>query len=478
MNKKTLFVILQSVVLFFQFLLMIIGISLLSPNYEKIAFANADNYSKKNTPFNTLIFEYNIRENLSKDKIEKYSNFVNSFNGGQKYYNYGCLWSETNPIKISYDNIDYTYSFSDLSYLEERPSFSTNLLKLTYPSTFSEAFFESKDNLYFEFDHMILPVGEVDSVRVRNGEEYIENNLIAWTSTDVNIFNVDEAGVITAFSTGTATLIASYKNFEARIQIEVVDEGKTTKVNAIPIVIPDTFASLIGSGNPLNSIGENIVADFGEISYLFKVGGYYNPELKDTLFRNNLYSSSTGEYIYFKCSLSNFCFEPARLFLSVGNEYKVNMNMYDDLQYLKTFIKTDFSVPNNMPINNVTNETTLYPSIIVLLNSMRSPLYILVGILFIALSILMFFLKHIFKKKALHSSVVASILTYSCWVILPLSLLILIKKFSIKNTVLFIINNVSGWVAIVISLIITFYYFYHILVIKKEKDVNYCEIEI
>ena len=73
----------------------------------------------------------------------------------------------------------------------------------------------------------------------------VEDTAVTWTSGDESIVTVNESGLVTAVSKGTATVTASYADLTAECQITV---GPLPSSSAAPSASPDTSASPSDSG--------------------------------------------------------------------------------------------------------------------------------------------------------------------------------------------------------------------------------------
>ena len=64
-------------------------------------------------------------------------------------------------------------------------------------------------------------VAEVQAILVDDQGRALESGLISWTSTDREIADVNEAGLVFAMASGVARVIASYQGMEAYAEVTV-----------------------------------------------------------------------------------------------------------------------------------------------------------------------------------------------------------------------------------------------------------------
>ena len=478
--NKTLSLFIMHVLLSLFFALSFLtGISLTFQNKEKTSFENAHLYSSINTPYSTLVFEYKTKGHIDDSVVWQYVKFANDFDGGKKYYNYGCLWSETNEISFARNEYSFKSIVSDLSYLEDRPSFSTNLLQLTYPNDYSIAFYESKTSYYFEYDSYKVKEGDKVFLKIKKGHEFIENDMVDWSSSDCNIATIDSNGCIEGVNPGECTINAKINDVSLSTIITISNQIVTSElVNFIPAVVPLTIASKLGDGEPKNSIGKTFKSTDEDLPTTFIVGGYYDNIPTQSVFRNKLYYENFGERIYVLRNGGFVGFRPNRILLTVGNKNKVNMNMYSDIQYLKKNINLSFDIPNDCPINQAANPSLKFKTISQCIDFIKSTTVRIFGISLLLFSLCFIVLDYIVIKK--HHLKIKNIISlfYIFGILVPLVLLFLLNKIPIFGIQIYLVNNIGGVfltiVSFVISVIILFF-----LKEKGNKTENiFCSIDI
>lgn len=478
-NKRLSLFIMHALLSLFFALSFLTGVSLAFQNKEKTSFENAHLYSSINTPHSTLVFEYKTKGHINDSAVWQYVKFANDFDGEKKYYNYGCLWSETNELSFTSDKYSFKSVVSDLSYLENRPSFSTNLLQLTYPNDYSIAFYESKTSYYFEYDSYKVKEGDKLFLKIRKAHEIIENDMVEWSSSDYNIATIDSNGCIEGINPGECIINAKINDISLSTIIVISNRiEKSELVKFIPAVVPLSIASEIGDGEPKNSIGKTFKSTDKDLSTTFIIGGYYDNIPTQSVFRNKLYFDNFGERIYVLRNDSFVEFRPNRILLTVGSKNKVNMNMYSDIQYLKKNISLSFDIPNDCAINQATNSSLKFKTIYQCIDFIKSTSVLVFGILLLLFSLCLMVLDCVVLKK--HHLKIKSIipLFYIFGIIVPLVLLLLLNKIPIFGIRIFLVNNIGGVFLTIVSFVISVI----ILFLSKEKrnkiENIFCSIDI
>lgn len=468
-NRRVITSILHALMSLLFALTFLTGASFSFQNKEKTAFENVHLYSSLNKPYSSMIFEYKTKGLINDSMIWNYVKFANDFNGGKKYYNYGCLWSETGKMTFTHEEYSFESVVSDLSYLEERPSFSTNLLQLSYPSDYSVAFYESKTSFYFEYNSYKIKKGDKKLLNVKKGLENIENGMIEWSVSDNNIATIDSDGYVEGINPGQCIVGAKINDTSISIEITVSDLiSNSEMIKFIPAVIPLKIANEIGGGEPKNSIGKTFIFGSNESVTTFIVGGYYENTPSQSVFRNKLYFDNLGERIYVPRNELFVGFRPNRILLSIGSKNIVNMNMFSDIQYLKKIINLSFNIPKDCEINHVANPTLKFKTIFECVDFVKSASVVTFGIVLLLLSlgsiILDFYILRRQSKKFKNDI----LLFYIFGLLIPLSLLALLNKIPIFGIHIFLVNSIGGVIFTIISFILSIV----ILHLAKEKTVN------
>src|SRR5574344_920837 len=110
------------------------SLSMVSIDKNYFYFLNSNRYVYDSN-YSNVILELHPNENIY-DKLDFWSTFSNSYSSSDKYYNYSYLFSISNGY--SFENEDY--SCSDIGFFEGETNYSTSVLKLEYPTKFSDAF--------------------------------------------------------------------------------------------------------------------------------------------------------------------------------------------------------------------------------------------------------------------------------------------------------------------------------------------------
>ena len=445
------------------------GTSFAFQNKEKTAFENVHLYSSLNTPYSSMFFEYKTKGLINDSTVWNYVKFANDFDGGKKYYNYGCLWSETSKMTFIHEEYSFESVVSDLSYIEDRPSFSTNLLQISYPSDYSAAFYESKTSYYFEYNSYKIKKGDKKLLKVKKGLENIDNGMIEWSVRDSNIAVIDSEGCVEGINPGQCIVDAKINNTSISIEITVSDLiNNSEMIKFIPAVIPLKIANEIGGGEPKNSIGKTFIFESGESIMTFIVGGYYENTPSQSVFRNKLYFDNLGERIYVPRNDLFVGFKPNRILLSIGSKNKVNMNMFSDIKYLKKNIDLSFSIPKDCEINHITNPTLKFKTIFECVDFVKSASIVTLGIVLLLLSIGLIILDFYILRRQSKKFKNDILLFYVFGLLIPLSLLGLLNKIPIFGIHIFLVNNIGGVIFTIISFILSIV----ILRLMKEKIVN------
>lgn len=454
-NKKKLFIILHLILSIASSVSLVTGLGILNQNYEKVAFAYANIYAANNSSTNsTLIFEYKPKKEITDKKtINNYNNFLNDFSGSRKYFPLACGWTQSEEINIGFNDVDISITFSDMTYLTNNNNeYASNLLQLSYPKTYAEAFDESSDKIYIIGDELKMKPGSTYILSARKGNDNFLNDTLDWSSSNISVATI-ENGQITAKSEGEAIITANLDGLSDEIKIIVSSEfTKTEIISFTPCVVPLSIANLFSKENANDAIGKTFSTIFNNESVTFKIGGYYEGVATTAPYRNELYSNNIGQQIYILRNSNYYHYPIEKVYFTLTSQYKINMNMYNDIHYLKTISNLDFAIPKNMPINNVNfsseNNTKIYDYINYAKNSENNVAGWCLTILFVVLLLFDFF----FLRKKVNIKLFYTI-SYIFEVLLIPSILYLIQPITISNKIYFIMNSVTGWIIISLGII-------------------------
>lgn len=438
------------------FSLFIAGTGLLTLSYEKTAYAQANLFATNNSSTNsTLIFEYEASKEITDSKtINNYNNFLNDFSGSRKYFPLACGWTQSKETKVMFDDFTTNITFSDISYLEnDNIEYASNLLQLSYPKTYAEAFEESSDKIYLTGDELKIEPESTYILSVRKGTDVFPNNLLNWSSSNTSVATVDEEGRITAKLEGETIITANLDELSDEIKIIVSSEfTKNEIISFTPCVVPLYIANDLTNNNPNDSIGKTFNAVFNNETVIFKIGGYYEDIATTTPYRNELYSNNIGQQIYILRNSNYYHYPIKKVYFTLTSQYKINMNMYNDIHYLKTISNLKFSIPSEMPINNIgfsiSDTTTIYKFV----DFVHKSEIKIAGWLLGCLSIVLFLFDFIFLRKKIPGSIFY-LSSYICGVILTTSIFYLINPIKISNRICFLMNPYTGWTVILLGII-------------------------
>lgn len=473
-NKKNSFIILHLILSVTSSISLVAGLGISNQNYEKVAFAYADIYAANNFSTNsTLIFEYTPKkEIINKKTINDYNNFLNDFSGTRKYFPLACGWTQSEETKITFDDFTINTTFSDISYLENNNiEYASNLLQLSYPETYAEAFDESSDKIYLAGDELKMKPKSTYILSARKGIDNLSNNAVNWSSSNTSVAEI-ENGQITAKSEGETIITAKLDGLSDEIKIIVSSEFTKTEITSFtPCIVPLHIANFFANESANDAIGKIFNAVFNNELVTFKIGGYYEDVATTNPYRNELYSNNIGQQIYILRSSKYYHYPVEKIYFTLTSQYKINMNMYNDIHYLKTISNLNFSIPENMPINNVNfsseNNTKIYNYI----SYTKSTENKVVGWCLTVLFAVLLFFDFFFLRKKINIKIFYTI-SYIFELLLIPSILYLIQPITISNKIYFIMNSVTGGIIISIGIIYASILTY-LLISGKPKQLDF-----